>query len=319
VRAGISGIGAHPYMRDKMGEPFSVAMVPVLASTDRSARLFEMAMLVIEEALEAIHGPGGNRFTIHLGLPEASSDFEVNRAAALCRRLSEHFSTAASRIEVRPWMEGNAAGLLALQEAADAIESGRTTCALVGGVDSFIDVDILEALDEQRRVASSSNRWGFPPGEGAGMLAVCHVDFARERQLPILARVVSIASAFEHNGMHSDGICVGRALGAVIAAAAEAGAPATAQYCDIDGDRYREHEFSYALLRVPANTFVNATHYVAPSDCWGNCGAATAPLLTLLPAVARARKAPVGTRPMIWCGSENGRRAAMLLDLTSGG
>jgi len=321
IRAGISRIAGHPFIRDKKGEPFSVATVPNLGSAERHRRLYELACRATQEALESVTAAEPLvKPVVHIGLPEVSRHFSRDAGLSLSRALTDCFSSAHPGIEFRPWFEGTAAGLLALQDASDRIQDGKSECEFVAGVDSFIDADLLESLDLERRIASSSNRWGFPPGEGAAVVTIGNQDFARRRGLRTYARVLSVATAYEPKNMHSNGVCLGEALGAVFSGAVEkAGVRITNQFCDIDGDRYREHELSYAILRVPGTTFQNATDYVAPADCWGNCGAATAPLLTLLPVGAKARLAPIGRFPMVWCGSENGRRGAMVLDLESGG
>jgi len=313
VRAGISGIGSHSHMRDKAGEPFAVGMVPHIVSTLREQRLVSMARMAVNEAMASLPPELRSGLVLHLGLPDLSESFTRNTCTLICGELERLLADEGTPISVHAWPYGNASSLLALQQVARQIEHGEVECALVGGVDSYIDVDILEALDQQGRVASSSNKWGFQPGEGAAVLVVCQSDFAQRAGLNALASVRCVSTGVEDNSMHSEGICVGKTLGAVFAAATETAGQASDQYCDIDGDRYREHEFSYAILRIPGDSFRNATDYVAPADCWGNCGAATAALLTTLCTVMRARGAPVGSHPMIWCGSESGHRAAMVL------
>jgi hypothetical protein len=50
---------------------------------------------------------------------------------------------------------------------------------------------------------------------------------------------------------------------------------------------------------------------------WGQCGAAGAAMFATLPIVAHARGYSPGAWPMVWSGSENGRRAALVLHLPS--
>jgi 3-oxoacyl-[acyl-carrier-protein] synthase-1 len=265
VRAGISGTGEHPYMRDKAGEPFAVSMVAGLEAANRLQRLHLLARMAANEALAPMSRASRTGLVFHLGLPELSEAFTEQACAALCKGLEHALVDDGVRVTVRPWPYGNAAGLLALQHVARLVERGDIACALVGGADSLVDADLLESLDQQGRVASSSNKWGFPPGEGASVLVVCRSDFAQHHGLQQLARVACLSVGKESNSMHSDGICVGKVLGAVFSSVVSAaGTQASDQFCDIDGDRYREHEFSYAILRVPGNTFRNATDYVTP-------------------------------------------------------
>ncbi|MCK4857539.1 MAG: hypothetical protein KAT58_06200 [candidate division Zixibacteria bacterium] len=308
----------HPYMVDKSGEPFMVAMDSTLEDHNRHERIFVLARSALLEVLEKIPSTSATTLPIYLGLPEFGPFYSQHHAHALCQRLAAEVSWRC-KPQIVPVTEGDAAGLAAMERAVAGISDGMFQCCIVGGVDSFLDPDILESLDDVCRVASIANRWGFPPGEGAGMLAVCSPEFARVSCLHILGWVVSLASTVEKNPINTKTICLGTGLAKVMQkAAGVAGNQVTKQYCDINGERYREHEFSYAILRVPPPTFVNSLDYVSPVDCWGHNGAATGPLLSLLPLVCHNLGFSPGQWPMVWCGSENGRRGAMVLHLQSG-
>jgi 3-oxoacyl-[acyl-carrier-protein] synthase I len=313
VRAGISRIGEHPTMVDKAGDPFRVAMDRTLDVTGRVERMFGLAASALDELLEQLPCAEHEPLTILLGLPELGAQFSAREATLLRARWTQHLRMRC-RAEIESFAEGNAAGVLALERALARIAAQPDRCCVVGGVDSFIDADVLEALDDTASIASSSNRWGFPPGEGAAMIAICSPSFAQRHRLRVLAAIAAVARSVEPNRAHTDTVCVGVGLAdAMRNAALGAGAPITMQYCDINGERYREHEFSYAALRVPAHAFANAIEYVAPADCWGHTGAATAPLLLSLPIVFHDRGASPGARPMVWCGSDNGQRGAVVL------
>lgn len=313
VRAGISCIGEHPTMVDHAGDPFMVAMNQEFAVTGRIERMAQLATSALSEALSQL--PGRRRsIQVFLALPEAGAWFTLRQAAQLCQQLKAAFPD--DRLNIETFLEGNAAGMVALERAVAWLGSQPDSCCIVGGTDSLIDADVLETLDEAGHIASASHRWGFPPGEGAGMLALCDPGFAQRHQLWVLGTIASVATGVEPNRANTETICVGVGLADVMRRAALAvSEPITMQYCDMNGERYREHEFSYAALRVPAAAFVNAVEYVAPVDCWGHVGAATAPLLILLPLAHHARGASAGAWPMAWCGSENGRRGAAVLQL----
>jgi 3-oxoacyl-[acyl-carrier-protein] synthase-1 len=315
VYAGISGIVEHPYMVDKAGDSFMVGIDQTLEEHDRNERMYFLAKSALEEVIKTMPLSPEIRLSVYLGLPELGTHFDQRAVDTLCQRLTVHLS-ATCRPVLRPVPEGNAAFILALQHALNDMRRGIVDQCIVGGVDSLLDPDILEPMDEAGRIASASNRWGCPPGEGAAMLAVCNASFARQNSLSPLASIASIGISHEPNQINSDTICTGEGLAkAMIEANNGVEEQITKQYCDINGERYREDEFSYAILRVPSSTFVNAIDYVAPADCWGHTGAATAALLALLPVSCSRRGFVTGNWPMIWCGSESGLRAAMILHI----
>lgn len=318
VHAGISRVAEHPFMVDSHGNPFMVAMDRTYESYRRRERLVHLASSALSEVVETLPLAANDPLTVYLGLPEYGPFFSEADGAHLCGQLSRDASIRAD-LRFLPIADGHASGVVAMERAVFGLESRMFSCCIVGGVDSWLDADLLETLDRDRRLISEHTRWGFSPGEGAAMLAVCTFDFARQAGLPILAWVASASSAVEPHHMHTQTVCTGEGLGAVMkAVSARAGAPITRQYCDINGERYREHEFSYAILRVPHGAFVDAVDYVAPADAWGNCGAASAPMLSLLPLVTHAHGFSPGPWPMVWSSSESGRRGAMVFHLGSG-
>lgn len=315
---GISGITEHPYMIDKAGDPFMVGIDLTLNEHSRTERMFILAASALMEVIDLIPLVPESRLTVYLGLPELGLHFDQREAEILCQRLEAHVSVSCHSVMI-PVAEGNSAAILAMQHALNEMCKGTLDYCIVGGVDSLLDSDILESMDDASIVASESNLWGFPPGEGAAMLAICSSKFAQQNCLTPLASIASVGISNEPNCIGTDTICTGEGLAkAMSEAAAAAGNQITKQYCDINGERYREDEFSYAILRVHSSIFANAVDYVTPADCWGHTGAATGALLALLSIYCHRRGFVVGDWPMIWCGSNNGRRTAMVLHLLHG-
>lgn len=323
IHAGITRLAEHPYMVDKAGDPLVVAMDRSLEEPRGLDRMLALARSALLEATEGLPLDPREPLTVYLGLPERGSGpgpawFGEHDANALCRRLTTAPGWP-SPLQIMPVPEGNAAGVVALERALAGLRAGLFACCLVAGVDTFLDPDRVEALDRAGRLIVRESRWGFTPGEGAGALAVCTTTYARNHRLPVLAWIGGVETSMEPSAMHTQGICTGEGLArALRGAAVKAGAQVTKQYCDINGERYREHELSYAILRVPQAAFVDAVDYLAPADAWGHCGAATIPLLATLPIVTHARGFSPGPWPMVWSGSEGGRRGAVVLQLPSG-
>lgn len=110
----------------------------------------------------------------------------------------------------------------------------------------------------------------------------------------------------------TDAVCVGEGLTQAFRAALSK-LPADDRidniYCDMNGEAYRADEYGFTCLRTKER-FREATDFVAPADCWGDVGAAGAPLHVLL-AIAACRKGYAkGPLSMVWSSSEGGERAA---------
>lgn len=318
--AGVSRVQEHPFMRDKAGDPFFVAMDSTLDARGRYPRMFMLAQSALLEVVAGLPRRSEQAaLPIYIGLPETP---EPSSERTLQDNFCQHLAATVAGLyqpSIVGVPYGNAAGVVALERALAGLHARQFDCCVVGGVDSWIDPDLLEPLDRAGHIASASNRWGFPPGEAAAMMAVCTAAFARQNGLTPLAKIVAVATGVEENRIHTETICVGRGLADVLnSTAAAALEPVDQQYCDIDGQRYREHEFSYAALQLAPERFVDTIAYQAPADRWGHVGAASIPMLAMLPIVAHLRRRPCYRWPMIWSGSNSGLRGAVLLHLEGG-
>lgn len=318
VRAGISRIGEHPYMIDKVAEPYCVAMDRSFEEHDRIERLFVLATSALHEALASVPLPVGYELPLFVGMPDQSPWFHETQAQQLGRRLAAHFaSTLRPQVVVLP--HGNAAGLLALSRACDVVRLGRQPLAAVIGVDSHLDPDALEALDARARLSSAKNRWGYPPGEGAGALLVVPAIQARHQRMPVLATVRTVGIAREPNVIATDMVCVGEGLAEAVKGALSGlppGEKVASVYCDLNGERYRSSEWVYASLRLPPGLVEDPTAFVAPADSWGDVGAATGPLLASLAIASAQRGYARGRCALVWASSESGLRGVAILDLS---
>jgi 3-oxoacyl-[acyl-carrier-protein] synthase-1 len=180
--------------------------------------------------------------------------------------------------------EGHAAGILAMGHAAEALRAGDCELAIVVGVDSYLHVDTLEWLDEQGRLHNDQDsRSAFVPGEAAGCCVLASTGWCRARHVKPLARIIGIGLATEPSGLGSATVCVGEGLSRAVREATQ-GLCLPEQklgdtYCDLNGERYRSEELAFAMLRNP-RPFVDANRFTAPTDCWGDVGAASGTLLS---------------------------------------
>jgi 3-oxoacyl-[acyl-carrier-protein] synthase-1 len=318
VRGAISAIAVHPVFVDKIGEPVALARDAALdIKIEIGSRMEQMVVSAIAEALgESLDEQGRSQIQCWVGLPEPRPGLPSELGRSLSTALSNSFGIESTNIHVLP--RGHAAGLMAMQVAAQRISSGAADLCVAAGVDSYHDIATLKWLDLNRRLMSSKNRNGYPPSEGAGACLLASRSTADHYGLAILAMITATSTCMEPHAIQSGEVCVGEGLSAALKDVSSSlqlpQEAITATYCDLNGERYRNEEFLYTLLRVQS-AFVNPNDYLCPADCWGDVGAASGPLFACLAAASSERGYAKGLRPVLWAGSESGHRTAVLLKL----
>ena len=318
VRASISGLARHPIFIDQTGDPVSFAADPEIdPDCPLAERLRRMMWSVAGEALD--HEVSARPIDVDccwLALPEPRSGLAANLDEWLARDLAHGLGLRPESMRTLP--RGHAGGLMALQAAAQTLSRREAETVLVIGVDSYHDSQTIASLDIRRRLMSAQHRNGFPPGEAAGACLLMRHAAAERRGMPVLARIRSAATTIEPHPLRSTEPCLGEGLtAALVSAIGNLTLPEeliTASYCDLNGERYRNEEFVYALLRTQQG-FVDVHDYVSPADCWGDVGAASGLLFAVLAVVSGLRQYARGSYPLLWAGSDSGYRSAVALAL----
>jgi len=317
VRAGISVIEEHPYMIDRFGEPMKVTRdFGVDVCLRGPARLVEIGLDAAREALAVLGGREVPAVSVLLATGEDRPGQPPGHAAAVYAGLTERLAGPV-RIGRGDYLaSGHAGGLLAMLQARDALRAGQAQLCLVGGVDSYLDPETLEWLDDNDTLHSEGNIYGFCPGEGAGFCLLSTLATARTLGCRPLVELASIAAAYEENRIRTQTVCLGIGLGTSFRLAFEEAYPELGPVdrilCDMNGERYRANEYGFAVLRNRAH-FRDAADFETPADCWGDLGAASGPLFVALVTEADARSYAKGPISLIWASSNNGSRAAAML------
>lgn len=319
VRAGVSGFTEHPFLKDSAGEPMRVALAPWLdIGLTGVERLEALLFPAVDEALLPIIEGAQNgvpRIALALGLPDARPGLVNDVATAFNEAIRAKYGHLFSAVALFP--DGHAAGLLALDAAARKLTQGAFDACIVAGVDSYIDRETLEWLEENEQLHGAgilNNAWGFIPGEGAGALLIMRRDGSRTRHLTPLARVLDVGTALEANKIKTDTVCIGEGLTQALRgalASLPAGLKVTDVYCDLNGEPYRADEYGFSALRTK-ESFESASDFVSPADCWGDVSAAGAPLHVMLAVTAGLKQYSNGKLACIWASSEGGERAAVV-------
>lgn len=318
VRAGITGFGDHPFMFDRAGEPFVVASAPYVdIHVVGEDRFIALALPAAREALKPVSGLLRTRVPIPtiVGLPESRPGLPGKLASALAAKLPEATTNGCRIAQPTTLLNGHSAGLMAIESACRVIRGGETEFCLVGGVDSYMDPDTLDWVEDCEQLHNLDNAWGFIPGEAAGFCMLCSEAAAARYELSVLGRLLGVAAAQEVNLIKTETICIGKgltkAVHGVLQSLASADTLIDNTICDLNGEAYRGDEFGFMLART-SERFVDTSNFTAPADCWGDVGAASGPLFVLLAGAAAMKGYANGPLTLLWTSSEGGERAAAL-------
>lgn len=321
VRAGISGFTQHPYMIDTSGEPMRAAIAPWVDIDLMGIERFEALLYsAIDQTLAPIIGANAGQLFIalSLGLPSPRPGLPADLQPRLVKAIGGKYRDVFTAVAVFP--NGHAAGLLALEAATKKLEQGAFDACVVAGVDSYIEPETLEWLEECDQLHGAgllNNAWGFIPGEAAGAVLLVRHGLIKRLQFNPLVRVLSLGTGLESKRINTETVCIGQGLTQAFRATLQAlpnNIKVTDVYCDMNGEPYRADEYGFTCLRTK-EYFESASDFVAPADCWGDVSAASGPLYVGLAAIAGFKRYANGNHACVWVSSESGERAAALLEI----
>ncbi|MBK9259434.1 MAG: hypothetical protein IPM54_06305 [Polyangiaceae bacterium] len=289
VHAGIAGFSEHPYMIDKHGESMIVARAKWLAE-DLSVenRIVALAVECAQEALAPAFSTGLSldqlAFRGHLALSTENLPDATRRQDVLERIVA---GLGISILSTECIAEGHAGSLLALANACADLRDRKAHFCLVGGADSWLASERLEALDAAGRLHSVNHSWGFIPGEGAGLCLVTTAARAKQYGLVPLAEVLNVATTRETKLMGTDTICLGEGLTEAFRQVLDSRYKVSRSYCDLNGETYRADEYGFTICRT-SEYFEDAGKFTAAAECWGDVGAASGVLALVLSVASSA-------------------------------
>jgi 3-oxoacyl-[acyl-carrier-protein] synthase-1 len=209
---------------------------------------------------------------------------------------------------------GRSAALVALHDAVADLRDKRVTTALVGGVDSQVRTEVLRRLDAAGALNSATNPHGIQPGEAAAFLVLVSPDTAAQRRMPVRAVVAGTAVAAEPTvGTEEPNKAEG--LSRAIREARAAAPPLASKplvVCDLNGERYRGLEWTFALVRALSDLPGDDAIW-HPADCIGDAGAGLGGLDLVWAALALHRRYAGTDRALVWGASDGAERACAIL------
>jgi 3-oxoacyl-[acyl-carrier-protein] synthase-1 len=317
VRAGVTNHNEYPFITPS-GEPVIVAADSQLQpSIEGRDRIVALVMSVIDEALQNLTQSVGFRgqYRLLLALPEERPGFSEDDAKWVTDVISYEIQARGLTAQVDIGGRGHAGSIQAIEQVVEECSQREDILFLVVGADSYHHVHTFLWLEDNLQFAQRNIRSGFVPGEGAGCLVLASSRLRSTLNLPLLAIIVGIGTALETILRDSETGSFGIGMTAAVRKAAkELQLPCDSVgtvYSDINGERYRSEEWGFVAMRTPM--LWKSLDYEAPSNCWGDVGAAFGTLAGMLVVQSFARRYAQDPRAMVMAGSESGLRGAMLL------
>lgn len=313
------------HMVDREGEPIATARLASIA--DNVFGLERFASLAVPPMLQAAHPwaaaqqkrPDGGGLRVFLALPSASRPgvdpmLRGHLLTLLASRTRLPIDTHRSAV-----VSGcRGGGVAAFELAVSALASGADA-ALVGGVDSYFDADVLEWLDAERRLHGPSAENGFIPGEGAAFVLL--VPRRRAGSFEPLGQVLSAVVETEPNPYGSDRPCLGEGLTKAVRRAASAVGARSRRIpwalTDVANERHRVDEWAYAMGRNH-RAFSEDVVHDQPLLRTGDVGAASAALLAAMAVTRWQTRCADGDMALIATSSDGPERGAAVLSVDPG-
>jgi 3-oxoacyl-[acyl-carrier-protein] synthase-1 len=203
---------------------------------------------------------------------------------------------------------GNAGGLACLHHGAQMIRSGKAAACLIGGVESYLNIDTLHWLEAQDRLLWDEQPHGLIPGEGAAFVLLCSTQSARELELAPLAQVLGTACGLEPRSWYTGQPMLGEGLSQTFREVLQALSPERGEkvrtiFCDLNGESWRADEWGYAYVRCGQH-FRSPLDLRHPAASWGDVGAASGTLLTCMACLASSREFDPRDVTLVWTASD---------------
>jgi len=328
VRAGISRY-RESSIYNRRFQPMTMALLPEEALpplneelaktpglTSRQIRMLRLAEPALKEAVRPI--PSIEQVPLFLAAPEARPERPHPVTDAFLDHLRIQVDVPFDRGRSAVFPTGRAGGLQALEAAIAFLDEEEEGYALVGGLDSYLDLYLLASLDQEDRVLADGIMDGFAPGEGAAFLLLASERALEAGEATPVGFVSSAALAEEPGHRYSDEPYKGEGLAEAIAVALEPadGEPIQTVLASLNGENYGAKEWGVAALRNSAS--LDPEHaFEHPADCFGDTGAAAGPLLLGLAAIGM-NKGYLADPSLVWCSSEGELRGAARVTMKPG-
>ncbi len=219
---------------------------------------------------------------------------------------------SADMVEIIPMDQ--AAGLVAVARATQALSEGKIGVAVIGAIDSHLHSPWLEALHEAKRLKHGDVSVGLVPGEACAFLVLEKRAHAQGRGAQPLAALQTVAVDQEPNPIGPDHPIRAEGLTRAVQACltSSSGADVHRVIVDHNGERWRALEWALVETRC-LGELAKGWQLWHPSDCFGDVGAASALVSLGIATRAFARGYGGEGAILLACASWGGERAAAVV------
>jgi 3-oxoacyl-[acyl-carrier-protein] synthase-1 len=260
-------------------------------------RLIELAAPALAEAMRGLPSNPGP-LPLFLALPPRRAEAEQPLGADFMEALGKRANVSIALESSEPFPIGHAGFAAALDRAFTFLAAStvpaplqglpfgrlggkppepaapakpKPTYAIVGGVDSYHDPAVLDALDKERRVNAEGVWDGFVPSEAAAFAIVALPNV----QLPLVGRVLGVMLGMERPYDVQNPPLAEVATELARTVATNLRAPVPWVLPDINGERHRMKEWSFVRIRNREAFDDTATVETRLCDELGDVGAAS--------------------------------------------
>jgi 3-oxoacyl-[acyl-carrier-protein] synthase-1 len=210
--------------------------------------------------------------------------------------------------------KGKTSAALLLQRARALIENDRVPAVIVAGVDSYLMGATIEGYFAQRRLLMPDNADGFLPGEGAAAILVAPSTGGAEMLIRGIGIGQEKATIDSGEPLRADGMV--QAFRAALADGGSSWDDVHYRLTDLNGEQYYFKEAALSIARAirKVKKEFDIWH---PADCVGEIGAAAGPCVFGWALEAARKKYAPGAGVLCHFASDDGTRAAVILQYQS--
>lgn len=212
----------------------------------------------------------------------------------------------------------NEVGIIhAIKDVTVLLQEGKLDRCILGGIDSYVEENILEALLEFDVIKTNRNPVGFIPGEAAAFIMIERFDKAVARKANIEAIIDSHATAYETchrlSGEPSIGIALTTAITETFENLPDKGEETGLIIGNSNGSQFRANEWGNALTRLLYHYQIANIPEWYPALSFGEVGAAVGIISICMGVRGFVRKYTNTDNILIWISSDDGSKGALSL------